>query len=338
MDSPPTPLHEDTPPAHEYDLRGAGLVPNLLGTVGMALGVGLLVTLFLKSPVAPGDSFLSDPDTTIIASKVVLARNSPSANLALVGDSSCLMDLDVATLESSCPLRVVNLGTLSYLGLDASGLLAGELLRGKEDPRVAVVVHPEALRVASRSPSHRATLDAALGSQSPSASAPRGTPASLLGFDEFQRRVADRWIPRPLKGALGNRYGFTADLHEALRARKGSMDEPGRFDPGAEPGTAGYRLAARIESECRRFRESVPPGTRIRVILAPVPQSHALPGSERILRELQSQLEGWLGAEGPSWNLPLVLPDAEFGSRTHLNPEGAQRYSRLVGAALCSWN
>jgi len=324
-------------PSHEYDLRGSRLLANVAGTLAVALGIGVLVSLFLRSPVAPGPSFASDPDSTIIAAKVALARNSPSAALAVVGDSSCLMDLDVATLESACPLSLVNLGTLSYLGLDSFGLLAGEFLKHREAPRVVLVVHPEALRIVSPSTAHRAILESALGSGPAAMLQTNETLSAHLGFDEFRVRVSDRWIPHPLKGAFGNRYGFTADLRDSLMARRGTMDESARFDAQAERGSAEYRLAPRIESECQQFREALPAGTRIRVIVTPVPQSHALKSHERKVREMLAQVEAWLGAEMPSWDLPLVLPDEDFGTVTHLTPEGAVKYSRLVAAAICAW-
>lgn len=163
------------------------------------------------------------------------------------------------------------------------------------------------------------------------------TLSAYLGFDEFRVRVSDHWIPHPLKGAFGNRYGFTADLRDSLIHRKGTMDESARFDAQANHASAEYRLAPRIESECREFRSKLPEGTRIRVIVTPVPKSHALKSHEAKTREMQSQLEDWLGADKPAFDLPLVMPDADFGTVTHLTPEGAVRYSRLVGDALRSW-
>ncbi|MEN9675071.1 MAG: hypothetical protein RIS76_967 [Verrucomicrobiota bacterium] len=324
-------------PSHVYELREAGIVGNLVGTLGAVLAIGIVVSFFVRSPLAPKPPFSSDPDSTIIATKVALARNSPAAQVGLVGDSSCLMDLDVAALESVSQLTVVNLGTLSYLSLDSFGVLAGEFSQGKETPRIVLVVHPDCLRILSPSPAHRAILDSALGSGRAAMLQTHETLSAYLGFDEFRVRVSDHWIPHPLKGAFGNRYGFTADLRDSLIHRKGTMDESARFDAHANHASAEYRLAPRIESECREFRSKLPERTRIRVIVTPVPQSHALKSHEKKMREMQSQLEDWLGAEKPSFDLPLVMPDADFGTVTHLTPEGAVRYSRLVGEAMRSW-
>jgi len=337
MSSPSPQPSDATPPSHVYEIGGAGLAANLAGTLGVVLVIGLVVGLFLRSPLAPGPSFSSDPDSAIIATKVALARNSAAAQVALVGDSSCLIDLDVATLEASCPLAVVNLGTLSYLSLDAFGLLAGEFSKGKEAPKVVLVVHPDGLRIASPSPAHRAILDSALGLGPAAMLQTNENLSAWLGFDEFRVRVSDRWIPHPLRGNFGDRYGFTADLRESLVRRKGTMDELARFDAGENHSSPEYRLANRIESECRQFRAALPPGARIRVIVTPVPQSHALKSHEQTVQEMRTQLEEWLGAETPSFDLPLVLPDADFGTVTHLTPDGAARYSRLAGEAICSW-
>ncbi|MBL9173664.1 MAG: hypothetical protein JNL10_09035 [Verrucomicrobiales bacterium] len=337
MNSAPTPSKEGPLPSHVYELRGAGIATNLAVTLGLVLLIGLAVSVYLRSPVAPGPSFSSDPDSAILAAKVELARSSTASQLALVGDSSCLIDLDVSTLESVCRLDVVNLGTLSYLSLDSFGVLAGELLKGKEAPRVVLVVHPDCLRITSPSVAHRAVLDSALGVGPAAMLQTNDTLSASLGFDEFRVRVSDRWIPHPLKGAFGNRYGFTSDLRESLLRRKGTMDESARFDAAANRSSAEYRMAPRVEEECRLFRQALPPKTRIRVIVTPVPRSHALKSHEQKVQEMRSQLEEWLGAETPSFPLPLILPDADFGTVTHLTPEAAVRYSRWVGEALCSW-
>lgn len=337
MSSIPPERPDGTQPSHVYELRGAGIMANLMATLGTVLAVGIIASLFVRSPLAPKPPFSSDPDSTIIATKVDLARNSPAAQVGFVGDSSCLIDLDVATLESVSQLAVVNLGTLSYLSLDSFGVLAGEFSKGKEAPRIVLVVHPDCLRVTSPSPAHRAILDSALGSGRAALLQTNETLSAYLGFDEFRVRVSDQWIPHPLKGAFGNRYGFTADLRDSLIHRKGTMDESARFDARSNHASAEYRLAPRIESECLEFRSKLPEGSRIRVIVTPVPQSHALKSHETRTREMRSQLEDWLGAERPSFDLPLVLPDADFGTVTHLTPEGAVRYSRLVGEAMRSW-
>lgn len=324
-------------PSHVYELQGSRIVRNLVGTFVVILAVGALVQLALRTGAMPGPSFVSDPDSTIISTKAVLARASVTAQVALVGDSSCLTDLDVATMEAGSGADVVNLGTLSYLSLDSFGVLAAEFARGKSAPRVVLAVHPDCLRVGAPSPAHRAILDSALGRGQAATLQTNETLAAVLGFDDVRVRVSDRFIPHPLRGAFGGRYGFTADLRESLLRRQGTMDESAKFDPSANHGSAEYRLAPRIEEECRLFRTALPTGTRLRVLITPVPKSHALRSHETRVREMRAQLENWLGAEPGGFDLPVVLPDGDFGTVTHLQPEAAVRYSRLVGERVRDW-
>lgn len=324
-------------PSHVYELQGSRIVPNVVATFAVILAIGIATQLALRTGAMPGPSFVSDPDSTIIATKATLARASSSAQVAFVGDSSCLTDLDIATIESAGGLDSVNLGTLSYLSLDSFGVLAAEFARGKTTPRVVLAVHPDCLRVGSPSAAHRAILDSALGKGAAATLQTNETLAAVLGFDDVRVRATDRFIPHPLRGAFGGRYGFTVDLRESLILRQGSMDESAVFDPATNHGSAEYRLAPRIQEECRLFRAALPPGTRLRVLVTPVPKSHALKSHETRVREMRAQLETWLGAETPGLDLPLVLPDSDFGTVTHLKPEAAVRYSRLVGERLRDW-
>lgn len=345
---PPVPLDPSVPaavtpassswgPAHFYDSHWSEVVRNILMTCATVLAAGVFALAFGRSRFAPPSLFRSDPDSTIIATKAALARSPANAGVAFVGDSSCLINIDIDTLEYEGGLNAVNLGTLSYLSIESFGALARQFVTGKEAGRVVLVVHPECLRSATASEAHRAVLDGALGLSPPVQLRTNNLLASWLGFDNFRDRVMDRWVPGTLSGKFGARYGFTEFLERELIRRRGTLDETARFDPSTNRMSAEYRLAGRIERECRGFRSLLPPGTRIRVVVSPVPKSHALKNHEHTVNEMRTQIEEWLGAEGPSIDLPSILPDTDFGTVTHLQPEAALRYSKLVAERLGSW-
>ena len=225
-------------------------VRNVLVTIGTVLLSAIAFHSFARLPFAPHSTYRSDPDSIIIATKAALACTVSNVQIAFTGDSSCLMNIDVAAVESVSGLNAVNLGTLSYLGIDAFGMLAEQVARGRESMRLVLVIHPEALRVANTSVAHRAVLDAALGLGPSPQLRTNNLLSSWLGFDDFQARIMERWIPEPLTGTLGTRYGFTESVERELLRRKGTLDETARFDPSTNRLSAEYRLANRIQHEC----------------------------------------------------------------------------------------
>lgn len=331
---PPPGIRDDA--SHHYD---PGLPSALTGigiTLGVLAGLSLAIAGWVRTGFAPAPRFHSDPDSTIIAAKVRLATSETNHTLAFVGDSSCLINVDTESLKRAGH-PAVNLGTLSYLGLDAFGLIAQRSLRIHPSARLLLVVHPDCLRMTSPSEPHRAILEAALGGSRTAELRPNNPLAEFLGFEELRSRLIDRVLPEPLKGRLGTRYGFTEDLERSLLARFGTMDET---SPGLSPtdrASAEYRLAARIEGECRRFRDGLPGTVRLGVIVSPVPRSHALRRHTEIGREMLSKMEGWLGVTVPFPEMPWVLEDGDFGTVTHLRPEAARRYSRLMADRLATW-
>ena len=87
----------------------------------------IVLALFLAMWIANGSGILGkkyqlgDPDSTIISTKVQLAATSSKKRIAFVGDSSCLVNIHIPTMKEN-GIEAINLGTLSYLGIDSFGL------------------------------------------------------------------------------------------------------------------------------------------------------------------------------------------------------------------------
>src|SRR4030095_8250589 len=131
MNDPASPAGSSPGPSHYYDTRWSDVIRNVLMTIAIVLAAGVVALAFGRSGLAPPSSYRSDPDSVIIATKAGLARTA-DADVAFVGDSSCLVNMDMATLESAGKLRAVNLGTLSYLSIDSFGVLAQEFAQRTE--------------------------------------------------------------------------------------------------------------------------------------------------------------------------------------------------------------
>ena len=155
----------------------------------------ILVWALVRSGLLPEDAYLSNPDSAIISTKALLASQSPKKSIAFVGDSSCLINIDIPTLKDH-GIDAVNLGTLSYLSIDSFGRLAQRFCEGKPSPEIILVVHPECLRLTETSAEHRAQWQ----------SIPKGN---------------FRWPPEPVLGpldsdALAGAYGQPVWIHRRL--------------------------------------------------------------------------------------------------------------------------
>ena len=277
----------------------------------------------------PKKSQLGDPDSTIISTKARLATVSTQKRIAFVGDSSCLVNIHIPTLKDN-GIDAINLGTLSYLGIDSFGLLAQRFCQNKPDTQIFLVLHPECLRIVESSSQHRMILMEALNQATDSSTQFQLESLRKITVDEFRSRLLDGWLPTPMKGRLGFRYGFTHNLREEISSAGGFMEETAKFDPSISHGSSEYRIARRIQNECTQFRSYLPKGVRVRLLVSPVPQSHANRGHEKRVLEMQSELERWIQTDSPSLNMPMVLPDSNFGTVTHLLPTSAREYTRQL--------
>jgi len=293
------------------------------------LGVFLIMWIANWSGFMPNKSQLGDPDSTIISAKARLATTSIQKRIAFVGDSSCLVNIHIPTMNEN-GMDAINLGTLSYLGIDSFGLLAQRFCQDKPDAQIFLVLHPECIRMVASSSEHRKILMEALN-QSTGLSTPfQLSNLRKITVDEFSSRLLDGWLPTPIKGQLGVRYGFTLNLADEVFSSGGFMEETGKFDASISHGSSDYRIARRIQNECTLFRSYLPKGVKVHLLVSPIPQSHATRGHEKKVLEMQNEIGNWIQAKNPSFNLPTVLPDSSFGTVTHLLPNSAREYTRQL--------
>ncbi len=323
--------------SHTYEpgWKQAGLLG--VWTVVTVLAVAAMLRAGLVMKALPPASLRQDPDSVILGTKGKMAREKDSAAVVFVGDSSCLVNVDMSTLLEAGGVRGVNLGLLSYLSIDSFGRIAQEAVKSRGQGKIVLVVHPEALRLAAVSPPHEKLLADIFDDKPVEIWGSPNPVARILGFDELKDRVGNRIIPEPLRGAFGAHYGFSIDLEKELLQSRGTMQEARTFNANGETASGEYRLATRIESECRGFRGRLPVGTRVRIIISPVPASIARKNHESQMDEFQARLESWLGADPWASKMPAVLPDTEFATVTHLLPEASIKYSRVLREKLIEW-
>jgi hypothetical protein len=306
-----------------------------LGVLLAAAVLHLLHRLeWLPAPV-PGDV-----DRTILAAKARLALEAPPASLVMIGDSSCLMDVDAPLLSRLiAPGSALNLGTLSYLDLPAHGALLDRFVRrhpGSGPATVLVLLHPEALRWGSPRDEFTGYLRNRLDPTRPreALSPARGVADAWLGGPIFRERILHPLLPVPLPGPFGVGYGCNRDLGQTLIQRQGSLTDPERFDAADLQGNAEYRLGSSIETASRAFTRFRPPGARLVVGITPVPEGFAARDHDAKVRAMLETWAGWMGADRALTNLPGRLPNSLFATHTHLNAEGADLFTRRLAEEL----
>jgi hypothetical protein len=313
--------------SHNYDFQirdvfqiiGPTLIPVALFAVLMHLGARL--------HLLPKPRPILDVDRTILTHKIEASQSRSDAEIVLIGDSSCLMDIDARRLTQELGKPVLNLGTLSYLGLESQAALLHEFLSRNESRVKAVVLlmHPEALRLVSPGPYHTRFLESQMSGEDfflPTRL--RDYVSHFLGFEIFRGRLLARIIPAPLGGPFGRRYGFSSDLEKYLTEHRGSALEP---DRQKLTGSAEYRLAPQFQNASRTFRSAVPSNIKLLVGITPVPERFAGRHYPQTREQLLIQWQSWLHSDALLTNLPPTLPDLFFAKTTHLSEAGVRIYT-----------
>jgi hypothetical protein len=325
------------PPSHSYDFASR----DLITTVGLSLipllAFALLMHFGASRGILPPPQAILDADRTILLHQAQASRSPQIADMILIGDSSCLMDVSADQLSCALPgaHSALNLGTLSYLDLDAFSSLLQHYLAANPGRLRAVVLlmNPEALRRLSPSDYHIQALERYFSGAD--LCDPDLPPVLCsLGVDTWRGRVLSRAVPQPLPGALGQTYGFTRDLWNYLSTHHGSAIDPGNFNPAAAQGNAEYRLAKSLQPASQKFRASLPAGVKLFVGVTPLPESFGGPNFVQVHRQLLLTWSQWLKADAALTNLPASLPDGLFAGITHLNSNGVVLYTDGLAHAL----
>ena len=90
----------DPATGHQYLLNVGELVRYLAWTVVTFSVLMILVWALVRSELLPKEAYLSNPDSAIISTKALMASRSPGKSIAFVGDSSCLINIDIPTLKN----------------------------------------------------------------------------------------------------------------------------------------------------------------------------------------------------------------------------------------------
>jgi hypothetical protein len=308
------------------------------------LAVVAAIVLFMVC--AAYTAYLRDPSFTrlfrnisidhlIVFEQVRRALQGPPPDVAFVGDSSCLMGIDVPLLTKWNPKRSVeSYCTLAYLGPAGYAALVDKLNSFSAKPKALVIVfHPIQFQRESAWDSWLPYLKVQLP-----VGPDLGFPLAALDYIRFV------WLSpllyRPLPGAFGEFYGSATALVAFIRDHHGSALDPGTalnyasleafrrqsFSlQYAAPGNS-YRYDSN-----HLFDEALPvlaaSISRLDIptflMISPIPNSRFGASSQTERADALRKIAQALGIpESHIIKSPGSLPNEYFSSETHLNRWG----------------
>ena len=103
--------------SHTYKLPHRDMLTIVGLPIGGVLLLGMIIRLIGFIPFAPPPRPTLDVDRTVIVQQIDASNRADQADILLIGDSSCLMNIDAALLSEISGKQVTNLGTLSFLDI-----------------------------------------------------------------------------------------------------------------------------------------------------------------------------------------------------------------------------
>lgn len=322
-------------PSHIYAFKTSWLLRHLTALLGGL--AGLWVLLSLGRLVIPGARDTWDMDRTIMAYKVDLASAHSNPEIILIGDSSCLMNVDASLLSSLTGMTTLNLGTLSFLSLESYALLLEHGLKNQSNPpkHVILLTHPDFLRRQSPSLPHVHWMEEYL-LQSGSDASERSTffaPSSMLSWEALRSPWLN-WIPRPLSGEFRKAFGFDKRLEQFMSEHKGSAYDPRTLQSSDLLGSKEYFVSKINMETIEKFVSILPKSTKLWTRITPMPESFAQPN---VRAQLETMNDTWeKQTKSQPWSVvpPMVLSDEKFASKTHLANHAVASYTEIIANNL----
>ena len=304
-------------------LRFFGTVVFNLLLLSLLLQAGVYFELF------PQSSARLDVDRVIISNKVNLSKVENNAEILLIGDSSCLMNIDANKFSDISGKKTYNLGTLSYLDFESYGtLLTNALNNNKEVSLVCLFLHPEFLRRVTPSDTHIAFFRSCNNDVHGFNTNTDNLIYSLLNLNIFEDVFYGK-TPIPLKNSFRQHYGFTTFLDKYLYEHNGSAIDPRVFDSMMDHGNVLYKITDKKIDQLIKFTALVPNDCKFMLCLSPVP--NVITGIN-YSGTMQSMIEKIIKNVKIDniLQMPFTLPANDFATKTHLNSASRVAYTDTV--------
>jgi hypothetical protein len=326
---------------HEYRfaIREAcgALLPTLAVLICIAAGLKLMVITGLMPAVAS----VNNAGTTILAHQASAARSHYPGEVVLLGDSTCLVGVDAASLSRELPGQppALNLSLFIWLALKDYGEVLADFASANPGQvrTVVLLLTPEKLGADIRPTEEELWHNVRREVQGLSTPiVPSATLRDRLGFGGLRENLLSHVLATPLRGKGPGVafYGFCSGVDAYMTAHDGSYLEFGSLARPRKIPQRKWAFVADLEVESRAFRSRVPPGAKFFAGLTPIAESYCSP-DERVQRlDMLHRWNRWIQADALLTNLPPSLPDVLFAGQGHLNEAGQKRFTSALARQL----
>lgn len=262
------------------------LLASVLVPVAMLclLALAVLHLLYLRNPARTDTMRNLSIDHFIVLEQIDRAATLPAADIAFLGDSSCLMGINPTLIERALVVHPVeSYCTLGYVGPAGYARMLSTLIARNAAPKVLVLMFQP---ITFRREANWDYWPAYVANQGKAGIPALKFPRSALDFLEFE--WVSRLIYSPLPGAYALFYGGEGAFRSTIRSQHGSAIDPTSglgvssiealqavpTPPFGEPADFSWNQA--YKDSLKVLGASIaklPPQTRVYLIISPVPDS-----------------------------------------------------------------
>lgn len=280
-------------------------------------------------------------ETYIVLEQIRRAERLPAADLAFLGDSSCLLGIHVPTLMRAFPgSDVESFCTIGFVGPDGYAAMLDKMIaRGRQPRKLVMVFNPIQYE---RDPSWNEWPGFIRTDRFE-------VPSSLTfpaGGAEYIRLLMERAVYNPLPGAYGVYYGGKDQFISTIWSEHGSAIDPNRmldipsleafratleghvpFKPN--PKTKPFVINAEFEKALSSLSATLSKLDRSQVylVIAPVNSLNAQGGPQSFHVEAGERIAALLGLERSQF---LDTPDVMLDILYARYPAHLHRWSRII--------
>jgi len=298
--------------------------------------LSLVHLLYLRDPTRSRIIRYLSVDYMIVLEQLKRAATVVRPDIALIGDSSCLMDVDAARLTARLGRSAESLCSIAYVGpAGYSQLLSTLIERGASPGVLVVILHPAGFQ---RDPSWE-SWPTFVRNRGNFSAPPISFPQSALDYIRFE--LVEHAIYSPLPGRYAIYYGGDLQFSRYVATHRGGAVDPNvglqvrTLEDAEQAAVVQKGTGTTVDySMTEQFTEALVPlaavikqigATRVLLAISPVPDSNITSEAELQRAKAASRIAAILGL--PSGNIldtPASLPNIYFSSVTHLNRWGRE--------------
>ena len=289
-------------------------------------------------------------ETYIVLEQIRRSERLPAADLAFLGDSSCLFGVHIPTLLQTFPgSRIESFCTIGFVGPDGYAAMLDKMIaRGRQPGKLVLVFNPIQFE---RDPRWN-EWPAFIRTDHFEAPSVLTFPAGGL---EYIRLLMERAVYNPLPGAYAVYYGGKDQFISTIWSEHGSAIEPNRMLdvpsltafratlPGHVllkplPGSKPFKMNAEFEKALDSLSATLSKldRSRIYLVITPVNSVNAQGGPQSFYGEAGQRIAARLGLDRSQFlDTPSVMLDILYAHYpSHLHRWGRVIYTEQLAKAL----